>query len=185
MCLLDACSITFAPPPPLPLLQIPVPEPGKYRVILDSDAWDFGGAGRVGHDVDHFSAVGGMCGSGACVCVCMCGGRQAGRQAGQAGREATRRSCDVGGRRAEETPPCRLLARLRSMRPRCPPSACLQPAGTEEEPDKTYYSRGQFIYVLSPSRTVVAYKKVEEGPGAPPAGPPPAVQAISAAGRRS
>ncbi|EFN60069.1 hypothetical protein CHLNCDRAFT_33566 [Chlorella variabilis] len=89
--------------------------PGKYRVILDSDAWDFGGAGRVGHDVDHFSA----------------------------------------------------------------------PAGTEEEPDKTYYSRGQFIYVLSPSRTVVAYKKVEEGPGAPPAGPPPAVQAISAAGRRS
>lgn len=34
-----------------------MPEPGRYRVALDSDAWDFGGPGRVGHDVDHFSAV--------------------------------------------------------------------------------------------------------------------------------
>lgn len=38
--------------------QIPVPEPGKYRVALDSDAWDYGGKGRVGWDVDHFTAVG-------------------------------------------------------------------------------------------------------------------------------
>ncbi|XP_021754453.1 1,4-alpha-glucan-branching enzyme 1, chloroplastic/amyloplastic-like [Chenopodium quinoa] len=29
--------------------------PGKYRVALDSDALDFGGRGRVGHDVDHFT----------------------------------------------------------------------------------------------------------------------------------
>ncbi|XP_023730697.1 1,4-alpha-glucan-branching enzyme isoform X1 [Lactuca sativa] len=29
--------------------------PGKYRVALDSDAWEFGGHGRVGHDVDHFT----------------------------------------------------------------------------------------------------------------------------------
>lgn len=36
-----------------------MPEPGKYRVALDSDAWDYGGEGRVGWDVDHFSEVGG------------------------------------------------------------------------------------------------------------------------------
>ncbi|ONI32208.1 hypothetical protein PRUPE_1G354000 [Prunus persica] len=29
--------------------------PGKYRVALDSDAYEFGGHGRVGHDVDHFT----------------------------------------------------------------------------------------------------------------------------------
>ncbi|KAL6215843.1 hypothetical protein ACLB2K_015270 [Fragaria x ananassa] len=29
--------------------------PGKYRVALDSDAFEFGGHGRVGHDVDHFT----------------------------------------------------------------------------------------------------------------------------------
>lgn len=29
--------------------------PGKYRVALDSDALEFGGKGRVGHDVDHFT----------------------------------------------------------------------------------------------------------------------------------
>ncbi|TQE07479.1 hypothetical protein C1H46_006799 [Malus baccata] len=29
--------------------------PGKYRVALDSDAWEFGGHGRVGHNVDHFT----------------------------------------------------------------------------------------------------------------------------------
>ncbi|XP_011628895.1 1,4-alpha-glucan-branching enzyme 1, chloroplastic/amyloplastic isoform X1 [Amborella trichopoda] len=30
--------------------------PGKYRVALDSDALEFGGHGRVGHDVDHFTS---------------------------------------------------------------------------------------------------------------------------------
>ncbi|GLT46061.1 hypothetical protein SLA2020_198490 [Shorea laevis] len=30
--------------------------PGKYRIALDSDAWEFGGHGRVGHDVDHFTS---------------------------------------------------------------------------------------------------------------------------------
>lgn len=34
--------------------------PGKYRVALDSDAWDFGGRGRVGHDVDHFTVPEGI-----------------------------------------------------------------------------------------------------------------------------
>lgn len=34
--------------------------PGKYRVALDSDAWEFGGRGRVGHDVDHFTSPEGI-----------------------------------------------------------------------------------------------------------------------------
>ncbi|KAI7741948.1 hypothetical protein M8C21_024025 [Ambrosia artemisiifolia] len=34
--------------------------PGKYRVALDSDAWAFGGHGRVGHDVDHFTSPEGL-----------------------------------------------------------------------------------------------------------------------------
>lgn len=42
-------------------LRIPVPEPGKYKVILDSDALHVGGMGRVGHDVDHFTEPGDYC----------------------------------------------------------------------------------------------------------------------------
>ncbi|KAI3424010.1 uncharacterized protein J3R85_010659 [Psidium guajava] len=34
--------------------------PGKYRVALDSDAWDFGGHGRVGHGIDHFTCPEGV-----------------------------------------------------------------------------------------------------------------------------
>lgn len=34
--------------------------PGKYRVVLDSDALEFGGYGRVGHDVDHFTSPEGI-----------------------------------------------------------------------------------------------------------------------------
>ncbi|KAG5613596.1 hypothetical protein H5410_024877 [Solanum commersonii] len=34
--------------------------PGKYRVALDSDAWEFGGHGRAGHDVDHFTSPEGI-----------------------------------------------------------------------------------------------------------------------------
>nr|BAE96955.1 starch branching enzyme I [Ipomoea batatas] len=34
--------------------------PGKYQVALDSDAWVFGGHGRVGHDVDHFTSPEGI-----------------------------------------------------------------------------------------------------------------------------
>ncbi|KAL7116504.1 hypothetical protein ACP275_03G009000 [Erythranthe tilingii] len=38
--------------------------PGKYRVALDSDAWEFGGPGRVrtfvSHDVDHFTTPEGV-----------------------------------------------------------------------------------------------------------------------------
>ncbi|XP_042493186.1 1,4-alpha-glucan-branching enzyme 1, chloroplastic/amyloplastic-like isoform X3 [Macadamia integrifolia] len=34
--------------------------PGKYRVTLDSDAWEFGGLGRVSHDVDHFTSQEGI-----------------------------------------------------------------------------------------------------------------------------
>ncbi|KAL4271873.1 hypothetical protein GQ457_13G019360 [Hibiscus cannabinus] len=34
--------------------------PGKYRVALDSDAWEFGGHGRVAHDVDHFTTPEGI-----------------------------------------------------------------------------------------------------------------------------
>lgn len=35
-------------------------KPGKYKVALDSDAWEFGGHGRVGHDVDHFTSPEGI-----------------------------------------------------------------------------------------------------------------------------
>ncbi|XP_031494666.1 1,4-alpha-glucan-branching enzyme 1, chloroplastic/amyloplastic-like [Nymphaea colorata] len=34
--------------------------PGRYRVVLDSDALEFGGLGRVGHDVDHFTSPEGI-----------------------------------------------------------------------------------------------------------------------------
>ncbi|KAL8172169.1 hypothetical protein V2J09_023973 [Rumex salicifolius] len=34
--------------------------PGKYRVALDSDALEFGGRGRVGHNVDHFTTPEGI-----------------------------------------------------------------------------------------------------------------------------
>eukprot|EP01018_Ginkgo_biloba_P039526 Gb_16532 [translate_table: standard] len=34
--------------------------PGKYRVALDSDALEYGGQGRVGHDVDHFTSPEGV-----------------------------------------------------------------------------------------------------------------------------
>ena len=59
----------------------------------------------------------------------------------------------------------------------CPapfPSLPLQPSATEEDPSALYWSRSQYMHVLSPARTVVVYKKVEEngnGGGAPP--PPP------------
>lgn len=36
----------------------------------------------------------------------------------------------------------------------------MQPAGTKEDPDAQYHNRGQFMFVLSPPRTVVAYRKV-------------------------
>lgn len=73
-------------------LRVPVPEPGKYRVVLDSDACDFGGKGRIGHGVDHFT----------------------------------------------------------------------KPAGTKKDPTALFHDRGQSMCVLSPSRTVVAYRKVDE-----------------------
>lgn len=37
--------------------------PGKYRVALDSDALEFGGHGRVGNDVDHFTSPEGIPGA--------------------------------------------------------------------------------------------------------------------------
>ena len=40
---------------PCLLSQVATPVPGKWRVALDSDAFCFGGQGRVGHDVDHFT----------------------------------------------------------------------------------------------------------------------------------
>lgn len=36
-------------------LKVGVGEPGKYKVALDSDAWDYGGPGRVPHDPELFS----------------------------------------------------------------------------------------------------------------------------------
>jgi 1,4-alpha-glucan branching enzyme len=40
-------------------LDIGVGMPGKYRITLDTDAWDFGGKGRVIHDAEHFTNPGG------------------------------------------------------------------------------------------------------------------------------
>ena len=37
-------------------LEIGVPEPGKYRLALDTDASDFGGLSRCGFGVDHFTS---------------------------------------------------------------------------------------------------------------------------------
>eukprot|EP00887_Chlorella_sp_A99_P001269 scaffold14.g1269.t1 len=90
--------------------RVPVPESGKYRVVLDSDAFEFGGKGRVGHD----------------------------------------------------------------------------PAGTAEDSGALFHNRGQSMFVLSPSRTVVAYKKVDEAAeaearrAAQAAAPPPTTDAAAA-----
>ncbi|KAK9809388.1 hypothetical protein WJX73_000627 [Symbiochloris irregularis] len=40
--------------------KVGVPEGGRYQVVLDSDAAEFGGKGRVGHDVEHFSSPEGI-----------------------------------------------------------------------------------------------------------------------------
>jgi 1,4-alpha-glucan branching enzyme len=34
--------------------------PGKYKVALDSDAWEFGGPARVSHDIKHFTTPEGI-----------------------------------------------------------------------------------------------------------------------------
>lgn len=47
--------LNFSPTEDYEGLEVAVPVPGKWRVALDSDAWDLSGRGRVGHDVDHFS----------------------------------------------------------------------------------------------------------------------------------
>ena len=44
-------------------LQVGAPDGGRYRVALDSDAADFGGTGRVGHGVDHFTEPEGVPGA--------------------------------------------------------------------------------------------------------------------------
>ena len=40
-------------------LEVGLGMPGKYRICLDTDAWDFGGQGRVMHDAEHFTQPGG------------------------------------------------------------------------------------------------------------------------------
>ena len=40
--------------------QVGVPAGGRYQVALDSDDSHFGGQGRVGHDVEHFSSPEGI-----------------------------------------------------------------------------------------------------------------------------
>jgi 1,4-alpha-glucan branching enzyme len=37
-------------------LKVAAPTPGKYSVVMDSDAWHFGGKGRVAWDGEHFTA---------------------------------------------------------------------------------------------------------------------------------
>ncbi|WIA28178.1 hypothetical protein OEZ86_010746 [Tetradesmus obliquus] len=36
-------------------LKVAAPEPGKYKVVMDSDAWNVGGQGRVHWDGEHFT----------------------------------------------------------------------------------------------------------------------------------
>jgi hypothetical protein len=36
-------------------MKVAAPEPGKYVVVMDSDAWHFGGQGRVAWDSEHFT----------------------------------------------------------------------------------------------------------------------------------
>ena len=43
----------------------------------------------------------------------------------------------------------------------------LQPAGTAADPGAVYWSRGQYMHVLAPSRTVVVYRKAAEVQQAP------------------
>lgn len=45
-------------------LSVPTPQAGKYRIVLGSDDAEFGGRGRLGHGVDHFTqpAAEEMCG---------------------------------------------------------------------------------------------------------------------------
>ncbi|KAH7615671.1 hypothetical protein Ndes2526B_g09583 [Nannochloris sp. 'desiccata'] len=80
-------------------LPVPAPVPGKYRAVLDSDGVEFGGKGRIGHSVDHFT----------------------------------------------------------------------QP-GSPQDPAGQFYDRGQYLKVLAPSRTVVAYALVNEEKEKPKAG---------------
>ena len=47
--------------------QVGVPEPGKYRIALDSDDAEYGGPARVGHGEEHFTHPEGQPGKGACV----------------------------------------------------------------------------------------------------------------------
>ena len=42
-----------------PWVEVGVGEPGKWRVALDTDAREFGGAGQVCGDTDHFTSPGG------------------------------------------------------------------------------------------------------------------------------
>ena len=46
---------THMPPPTYTHHRVAVPIPGKWHVALDSDALEFGGKGRIGREVDHFS----------------------------------------------------------------------------------------------------------------------------------
>ena len=51
----SSLCLPIVPPPNMPSMQVATPVPGKWRVALDSDAHCFGGRGRIGHDVDHFT----------------------------------------------------------------------------------------------------------------------------------
>ena len=39
----------------IPGYEVPVPAPGRYRIVLSSDAKRFGGYGRIDESVDAFS----------------------------------------------------------------------------------------------------------------------------------
>ena len=57
---IDARNTVTAPLRP----QVGVPEPGKYRIALDSDDAQYGGPARVGHGPEHFTHPEGQPGDG-------------------------------------------------------------------------------------------------------------------------
>lgn len=114
-----ACDALRAPP----AAQVPVPEPGTWRVALDSDGFDFGGKGRVHWDANHYTTVRLLCvcgqglgaGGGAC-----CGARRQERPtravAWEPGGQACALRCRA--RPALITP---ALPRLAQPNPACSP----------------------------------------------------------------
>ncbi len=150
--------------------QVGTPEPGKYRIALDSDDPQFGGPARVGHGAEHFThpegqpgargprtalpvparqkqtVAFGRSGSGqvaaASVCALEAGGRWGGASTSSACRACSRR-----GRRARTKLSCGTYA----------------PLARAGVPEGNFNNRAFSMLVSAPSRSVVVYERVPEG----------------------